>query len=125
MGYRSVFGFGILAAGFIGAAGVSAPVATAELPPGFSCDGNRCTNDTDDQYLVNGTVFCHETNTIAPVQFLVSAHGYGRPVVPCYTRTMEGPDGIPRTAPSNNYSQLHVDSAVVHNGPWVNSGSAG
>ncbi|MEU1983412.1 hypothetical protein [Nocardia sp. NPDC019395] len=126
MGYRSAFGFGILAAGFVVAAGVSAPVATAaDLPPGISCDAYKCTNDTADQHLVRGTVFCDETDTIEPVQFLLSAHDDGRPLFPCNTVAGYSPDGTPHTGHSNNYSMLHVDSAVVHNGPWVNTGSAG
>ncbi|WP_280399418.1 hypothetical protein [Nocardia carnea] len=127
MGYRTVFGFGIIASGFVGALGLSAPVATAELPPGITCVQTHCRNDTDDNYVVRGTVTCHEPHTVdptRPVEFMVTVHNNGRPSPSWCNTERQGANGHHYSVPSNNYT-LYADGAVVHNAPLVQSGSGG
>ena len=126
MGYRSVFGFGIVA-GFVGAVGLSAPAATAELPPGLTCVQTYCSNDTDDNYVVRGTVTCHEPFTVdptRPVEFMVTVHNDGSPSPSWCTTGRQEANGLQHSIPSNNYT-LYADSAVVHNEPLVQPGSVG
>lgn len=126
MGYRSAFGFGILAAGFFCATVVSAPAAMAELPPGLICDTDSCTNNTDVQYVVQGTVLCHGIGTRESDVFVVRPHSAGSPSYPCPSRTIEGPDGTPVvTLGDGTYSDLRVDKVAVDaDRRWLDTGSA-